>query len=42
VLTNRDNIAAMSLYATVGSPEPPTEHVMFSFDLDRSPKFQQS
>jgi ribosomal protein S18 acetylase RimI-like enzyme len=35
VLTDRDNTAAMSLYATVGSPEPPSDHVMFSFDLGR-------
>jgi ribosomal protein S18 acetylase RimI-like enzyme len=36
VLTDADNTAAMSLYATLGSPEPPTDHVMFSFDLGRS------
>ncbi|MDX2270549.1 MAG: GNAT family N-acetyltransferase [Cyanobacteriota bacterium] len=36
VLTDRDNTAAMSLYATIGSPEPPSDHVMFLFDLGRS------
>jgi ribosomal protein S18 acetylase RimI-like enzyme len=36
VLTERDNTAAMNLYAAVGNPDPPTNCVMFSFDLDRS------
>jgi hypothetical protein len=36
VLTERDNTAAMNLYAAVGNPEPPTDCVMFSFDLDKS------
>lgn len=33
VLTDRDNKAAMSLYAAVVPTEAPTDHVMFSFDL---------
>jgi ribosomal protein S18 acetylase RimI-like enzyme len=33
VLTDRDNTAAMNLYASVGNPEPPSDHMMFSFDL---------
>jgi ribosomal protein S18 acetylase RimI-like enzyme len=36
VLTDRDNTAAMNLYASMGNPEPPTDCVIFSFDLDRS------
>jgi ribosomal protein S18 acetylase RimI-like enzyme len=36
VLTDPNNTAAMNLYAAVGSPEPPTDCVMFSFDLDKS------
>ncbi|PSB55575.1 GNAT family N-acetyltransferase [Chamaesiphon polymorphus] len=32
VLTDRDNTAAMSLYASVGNSAA-TDHVMFSFDL---------
>lgn len=38
VLTERDNTAAMNLYAAVSNPEPPSEPVMFLFhlDLDRS------
>lgn len=36
VLTDRENTAAMSLYSVVGNPEPPTDHVMFSFDIGRS------
>jgi hypothetical protein len=38
VLTERDNTAAMNLYAAVSNPEPPSELVMFLFhlDLDRS------
>jgi ribosomal protein S18 acetylase RimI-like enzyme len=35
VLTDRDNTAAMSLYASVGDSVP-TDHVMFSFDLEKS------
>jgi ribosomal protein S18 acetylase RimI-like enzyme len=35
VLTDRDNTAAMSLYTSV-SNSAPTDHVMFSFDLDKS------
>lgn len=34
VLTDRDNTAAMSLYASVGNPQAPSNHVMFSFDLE--------
>lgn len=34
VLTDRDNTAAMSLYASVGNAEAPSNHVMFSFDLE--------
>jgi aminoglycoside 6'-N-acetyltransferase I len=33
VLTDRENTAAMRLYAAVGSTEP-TDHVMFTFRLD--------
>lgn len=36
VLTDRENTAAISLYSVVGNPEPPTDHVMFSFDIGRS------
>jgi ribosomal protein S18 acetylase RimI-like enzyme len=36
VLADRENTAAMSLYSVVGNPEPPTDHIMFSFDLGRS------
>jgi ribosomal protein S18 acetylase RimI-like enzyme len=36
VLTDRDNTAAMNLYASMGNPEPPNDCVMFSFDLDSS------
>lgn len=36
VLTDRENTAAISLYSVGGNPEPPTDHVMFSFDLGRS------
>jgi len=36
VLTDRENTAAISLYSVVGNPEPPTDHVMFSFNLGRS------
>lgn len=36
VLTERENIAAMSLYAAIGNPEPPSNCVMFSFHLDRA------
>jgi ribosomal protein S18 acetylase RimI-like enzyme len=35
VLTERENTAAMNLYASMGNPEPPTDCVMFSFDLGR-------
>jgi ribosomal protein S18 acetylase RimI-like enzyme len=35
VLTDRNNTAAMNLYASVGNLEPPTDCVMFSFDLGR-------
>jgi ribosomal protein S18 acetylase RimI-like enzyme len=35
VLTERENTAAMNLYAAVGNPEPPSDCVMFSFRLDR-------
>jgi ribosomal protein S18 acetylase RimI-like enzyme len=33
VLTDRANTAAMRLYASAGSPDQPTEHVMFTFRL---------
>jgi GNAT superfamily N-acetyltransferase len=33
VLTDRDNQAAMRLYATCGAVDAPTDHVMFEFDL---------
>jgi ribosomal protein S18 acetylase RimI-like enzyme len=33
VLTDRENTAAMNLYAAVGNAEVPTDHVMFSFHL---------
>lgn len=36
VLTDRDNTAAMSLYASVSNSAEPTNHVMFSFDLEKS------
>ena len=35
VLTDRANTAAMRLYAAAGSTEAPTDHVMFTFRLDR-------
>ncbi|BAY20196.1 acetyltransferase, GNAT family protein (plasmid) [Anabaenopsis circularis NIES-21] len=34
VLTDQDNTAAMSLYASLGNAEAPSNHVMFSFDLE--------
>jgi ribosomal protein S18 acetylase RimI-like enzyme len=34
VLTDRENTAAMRLYAAAGSTEAPTDHVMFTFKLD--------
>jgi len=34
VLADRANTAAMRLYATAGSTEPPTDHVMFTFRLE--------
>jgi ribosomal protein S18 acetylase RimI-like enzyme len=34
VLTDRENTAAMRLYAAAGSTEAPTDHVMFTFRLD--------
>jgi len=34
VLTDRTNAAAMRLYATAGSTEAPTDHVMFTIRLD--------
>jgi aminoglycoside 6'-N-acetyltransferase I len=33
VLTDRDNTAAMRLYAATGNAESPTDHVMFTFRL---------
>jgi hypothetical protein len=33
VLTDRSNEAAMALYAAAGG-ETPSDHVMFTFDLD--------
>jgi aminoglycoside 6'-N-acetyltransferase I len=33
VLTERDNVPAMRLYAACGTGEAPTDHVMFEFDL---------
>jgi ribosomal protein S18 acetylase RimI-like enzyme len=36
VLTERENTAAMSLYAAIGNPEPPSNCVIFSFHLDRA------
>ena len=33
VLTDRANTAAMRLYAAVGGPHQPTDHVMFTFRL---------
>jgi aminoglycoside 6'-N-acetyltransferase I len=35
VLTDRANTAAMRLYSTAGTTEEPTDHVMFTFRLDR-------
>ena len=37
VLTDRDNTAAMRLYASAGGSEP-SDHVMFSFDLEEAPR----
>jgi ribosomal protein S18 acetylase RimI-like enzyme len=34
VLTDRANTAAMRLYAAAGSRKAPTDHVMFTFQLD--------
>jgi aminoglycoside 6'-N-acetyltransferase I len=34
VLTDRANTAAMRLYASAGNSEAPTDHVMFTFNLD--------
>jgi ribosomal protein S18 acetylase RimI-like enzyme len=34
VMTDRSNSAAMGLYAAAGSTEAPTDHVMFTFELD--------
>jgi aminoglycoside 6'-N-acetyltransferase I len=34
VLTDRANTAAMRLYEAAGSTEAPTDHVMFTFNLD--------
>ena len=34
VLTDRENTAAMRLYAAAGSTAAPTDHVMFTFRLD--------
>lgn len=34
VLTERENVPAMRLYATAGSTEAPTDAVMFTFRLD--------
>jgi ribosomal protein S18 acetylase RimI-like enzyme len=34
VLTDRENTAAMRLYAAAGSTETSTDHVMFTFRLD--------
>lgn len=34
VLTDRDNAAAMRLYASAGGQEAPQDAVMFEFDLD--------
>jgi ribosomal protein S18 acetylase RimI-like enzyme len=36
VLTDRENTAAMHLYSAVGNAEVPTDHVMFSFRLEKS------
>jgi hypothetical protein len=33
VLTDRENTAAMNLYAAVGKAEAPSDHVMFTFHL---------
>ena len=35
VLTDRDNAAALRLYAACGGAEGPSEHVMFEFDLGK-------
>jgi hypothetical protein len=32
-MTDRENTAAMRLYAAAGSTEAPTDHVMFTFRL---------
>ncbi len=37
VLTDRANTAAMRLYAAAGRTSAPTDHVMFTFDLDAAP-----
>jgi ribosomal protein S18 acetylase RimI-like enzyme len=37
VLTDRENTAAMRLYAAAGSPHQPTDHVMFTFRLGAEP-----
>jgi ribosomal protein S18 acetylase RimI-like enzyme len=37
VATDRANTAAMRLYAVAGKTEAPTDHVMFTFDLDAEP-----
>jgi ribosomal protein S18 acetylase RimI-like enzyme len=37
VLTDRENTAAMRLYAAAGKAEEPTDHVMFNFDLEADP-----
>lgn len=36
VLTDRENTAAMNLYSAVGNPETPSDHVMFTFNLEES------
>jgi ribosomal protein S18 acetylase RimI-like enzyme len=36
VLTDRENTAAMNLYSAVGNAETPSDHVMFSFHLEKS------
>jgi ribosomal protein S18 acetylase RimI-like enzyme len=37
VLTDRANTAAMRLYAAAGRTRAPTDHVMFTFELDAAP-----
>ena len=36
MLTERDNVAAMRTYASIGGAQAPSDHVMITFLLDGS------